>query len=98
LADGEEAALRVPCRPLLDVLNEAGVASIDALKIDVEGMEDKILMPFFNHAPPALWPRLIIIEDTSDQWSSDLFAFLGARGYRVARRSKLNAMMRRGQG
>jgi FkbM family methyltransferase len=95
LADGEQASVSVACRPLLDVLLQAGMQSIDALKIDVEGMEDRILMTFFNDAPVSLWPALIIVEDTRDLWRNDLFAFLNARGYIVARRSKLNAMMRR---
>jgi FkbM family methyltransferase len=95
LADGEQANVSVACRPLLDVLLQAGMRSIDALKIDVGGMEDRILMTFFNDAPASLWPALIIVEDTRDLWRNDLFAFLNARGYIVARRSKLNAMMRR---
>ena len=48
----------VRCRPLLAVVTEAGLAGIDALKIDVEGFEDKVLVPFFRDAPPSLWPRL----------------------------------------
>ena len=95
LNNDEGASVTVECRPLLDVLRQEGVQHIDALKIDVEGMEDKILMAFFNEAPSSLWPSLIIVEDTRDLWSGDLFAYLGERGYTVARRSKLNAMMRR---
>src|SRR5438105_1477656 len=40
--DGREALgerIRVPCRPLMVVLVEAGIEAIDALKIDVEGAE-----------------------------------------------------------
>jgi FkbM family methyltransferase len=95
LSGDEPAGTGVECRPLLDVLQQEGVQHIDALKIDVEGMEDRILIPFFNDAPQSLWPSLIIIEDTSDSWSSDLFFFLAERGYTIAQRSKLNAMMRR---
>jgi FkbM family methyltransferase len=87
--------LRVPCRPLLEVLAEEGVETVDALKIDVEGDEDRILVPFFRQAQRSLWPRLLIIEDGSGSWGIDLFSELGALGYAVSRRTKLNVMMRR---
>jgi FkbM family methyltransferase len=85
----------VRCRPLLAVVREAGVTAIDALKIDVEGAEDRVLMPFFRDAPPSLWPRLIVIEDSSAEWSTDLFALLRTKGYAVSSRSKQNVMLRR---
>jgi FkbM family methyltransferase len=86
---------RVRCRPLLDVLMEQGLQSIDALKIDVEGFEDVILVPFFRDAPRSLWPRLLIIEDTSSLWQVDLLSELSALGYSVAARTKLNVLLRR---
>lgn len=52
----------VKCRPLLNVLNEQDVSSIDALKIDIEGAEHLALNPFFENAPKSLYPKLIIIE------------------------------------
>ncbi len=85
----------VRCRPLLAVVSEAGVTAIDALKIDVEGGEDTVLVPFFHDAPPSLWPRLVVIEDSSAEWSTDLFALLEAKGYAVSSRSKQNVMLRR---
>jgi len=85
----------VECRPLLDVLRQEGVTYISALKIDVEGAEDEILAPFFSSAPEALWPSLIIIEDASKLWQTDLFSLFAERGYRISARSKLNVIMRR---
>jgi len=94
--DGLHAdAFRAQCRPLLDVLMEEKVQLIDALKIDVEGVEDTILAPFFRDAPMGLWPRLLIIEDTSNLWQIDLLSELSAIGYSVAARSKLNFILRR---
>ena len=54
--------ITVKCRPLLDVLNEQNITSIDALKIDIEGAEHLALNPFFKNAPISLYPKLIIIE------------------------------------
>jgi FkbM family methyltransferase len=89
------AVVRVPCKTLLAALREERIDRIDALKLDVEGMEDVILMPFMRAAPPSLWPNLIVIEDARELWSADLFAELAKRGYAVASRSKLNVMLRR---
>ncbi len=85
----------VECRPLLEVLKQEEVKYIDALKIDVEGAEDEILVPFFSSAFEALWPSLIVIEDAHSLWRSDLFSLLSERGYRISGRTNLNVMMRR---
>jgi FkbM family methyltransferase len=85
--------VRVPCRPLLAMLRERGIERIDALKIDVEGAEDKVLAPFFRDAPRSLWPGLILLEDTSVLWGVDLFALLDRCGYRAAARTRLNVVL-----
>src|SRR5215213_7695519 len=97
--DGRQDAgerIEVPCRPLTAVLAEAGIVSIDALKIDVEGAEDIVLAPFLRDAPQSLLPRLILIEDTRGFWSIDLFALLSGRGYTVRERSRQNVALRLG--
>lgn len=86
---------RVPCRPLLSVLRDEGIDHIDALKIDVEGMEDRVLAPFFRDAPAALWPRMILIEDSRHEWRVDLFKVFAEKGYIVSTRSKQNVVLRR---
>jgi FkbM family methyltransferase len=86
--------ITVPCRPLLAVLAEAGIGTIDALKIDVEGAEDIVLAPFLRDAPQSLLPRLILIEDTRGFWGVDLFALLAARGYTEQERNRQNVALR----
>ncbi len=86
---------KVECRTLLEVLRQEGITSIDALKIDVEGAEDRILIPFFKESEQPLWPKLLIIEDARNSWRDDLFSALARRGYTVAARTRLNVMMRR---
>lgn len=97
LAQGHTGSLHVECRPLLAVLREAGVTRIDALKIDVEGNEDAVLVPFFRDAPRSLWPDLIIVEDARQLWRDDLFSLLANDGYEVARRTRLNVILRRAE-
>jgi len=83
----------VPSKPLVDALKEAGIESVDALKIDVEGAEDIVLAPFLRDAPQSLLPRLLLIEDTRGFWSVDLFALLAARGYTERERSRQNVAL-----
>src|SRR6266545_1859082 len=85
---------RVPCRPLMAILNAAGLSSVDALKIDIEGAEDLALAPFLREAPQALLPSLALIEDRPQDWSVDLHALLQERGYAVFARGRQNTVFR----
>jgi FkbM family methyltransferase len=90
-ADGISAA----CEPLLEALARLGVTRIDALKIDIEGYEDRALLPFFSDAPVSLWPQLLIIEDTSELWRANLLASLAKLGYAAELRTRLNIVLSR---
>ena len=57
---------RVQVQTLAQLVQDQGVDRIDAMKIDVEGAEESILLPFFGSAQESLWPRLILIEDAGD--------------------------------
>jgi len=84
--------VRITCRPLLEVLQEQSVSRIDALKIDIEGAEDRALVPFLADAPEALLPRLLIVENSQHLWKLDLSGALERRGYRKRMRSRLNTV------
>jgi FkbM family methyltransferase len=89
-------AIKVPSLRLMRILGEAGIASVDALKIDIEGFEDRALMPFFQEAPPALWPRAVVIEHLSrGEWRQDCIAGMVARGYRETGRTRSNTLLSR---
>lgn len=85
--------VQVETIPLLDALRARGLDRIDCMKIDIEGVEDKALMPFFRAAPPSLWPKAMIIEDSRHLWSEDVLAFMTANGYREAWRTRLNVAL-----
>jgi FkbM family methyltransferase len=98
LRDGWEPSMprrriEVPCETLLTLVRRRGLDRIDAIKVDVEGAEDKILSPFFAKAPPGLWPRLLIIEDGRREWREDLLARLTACGYVTALASGGNLVL-----
>lgn len=54
----------VPVRPLAWMLRALRIDRFSGLKIDIEGMEDRALIPFFAAAPRSLWPACIVIEHT----------------------------------
>ncbi|MFH1339655.1 MAG: FkbM family methyltransferase [Pseudomonadota bacterium] len=87
-------AIRVPALRLQRILEEAGVSQVDALKIDVEGFEDRVLTGFFKEAPPSLWPRAVVIEHLSrNEWLEDCIADMRARGYVEAGRTRSNTLL-----
>ena len=88
--------VRVPARPLAALVAEAGLSSIDALKIDVEGAEHLVLAPFLSRAARTLLPRLIVIEDHAASWPVDLYGLFASLGYREATRSRVNRVFQLG--
>jgi FkbM family methyltransferase len=96
IVTGERAgnAIRVPSLRLQRILDDAKASHVDALKIDVEGFEDRVLIPFFRHAPPSLWPRAVVIEHLSrDEWQDDCIADMRARGYAEAGKTRSNTLL-----
>ena len=85
----------VPSQTLLNILAGEDVDAIDALKIDVEGLEDVILAPFFRAAPPQLRPRLVIIEDSRPSWKVDLMSVMRGCGYELVALSRHKNLMLR---
>ena len=89
-------AIKVPALRLLRILEEAGVTKVDALKIDIEGFEDRALVPFFKVAPQSLWPRAVVIEHLSrNEWQQDCIADMRARGYAEKGRTRSNTFLLR---
>ena len=92
-----EDAIRVPSWRLQRILEEAGVSEVDALKIDVEGFEDRVLTGFFSDAPVSLWPRAMVIEHLSrGEWQEDCIADMLVRGYAEIGKTRSNTLLLRG--
>jgi FkbM family methyltransferase len=99
VVSGEAAgrAIRVRSLRLQRILDDASIAHVDALKIDVEGFEDRVLTGFFKEAPEQLYPRAVVIEHLSqDQWQHDCIADMRARGYAETGRTRSNTLLVRG--
>jgi len=87
-------AVKVPSLRLQRILGDAGIGHVDALKIDVEGYEDRVLIGFFAEAPSSLWPRAVVIEHLSkEEWLEDCIADMLARGYTESGRTRSNTLL-----
>lgn len=94
LFDDSYKTVRIQTKPLFDILTEQKIDRVDALKIDIEGMEDRALVPFFEDAPSRMWPKCIVIEDDHQKmWKDDLMKILHQKGYSEAARSSGNAIL-----
>ena len=90
-------AIRVPVEPLADILNRLGVARVTAFKIDVEGHEDRALLPYLRGLADEDLPKLGIIEYVhGSEWKEDLISYLLTRDYSVVLKNRSNIILRRG--
>jgi Methyltransferase FkbM domain len=96
IVSGERSdnAIKVPSLRLQRILDDAKVSHVDAIKIDVEGYEDRVLTGFFREAPQSLWPRAVVIEHLSrNEWLEDCIADMIARGYAETGRTRSNTLL-----
>lgn len=83
----------IPAKTLSGLADEHGFDRIDALKIDVEGHEDAILLPFFEQADKRLWPRHIVIEAIAREGLPDCLTHMRRLGYRDQFQTRANLGM-----
>jgi FkbM family methyltransferase len=82
--------ISVRCYKLLSIVQKYRLQKIDALKIDIEGAEDRALVPFFKEAPRGLYPKILILENSPGDWKEDLPAVLRISGYRLLKTTRMN--------
>lgn len=88
-------AITIQTRPLLDIIQEQGIQKINGMKIDVDGMEDRALLPFFESAPESLWPGCLVIEHCHQpEWETDIISYMLGRGYVQAGKTRANTVLK----
>jgi len=93
-SDAGAIGITVPALTLANILEKNGVERIGALKIDVEGYEDRVLTTFYAKMPRSVWPRAVVIEHISrTQWQTDCIALMESNGYRTSGRTRSNTML-----
>ena len=98
LQDGEDISgetHEVRVTTLLQLLAERKVNRLDGMKIAIEGLEEAVLVPFFNEAPENLLPQLIIIEDNGSTWKTDLIGLAEQTGYHIETVTRMNVILRK---
>ena len=87
--------IKVKMTTLNNFIFDNSIDNIDALKIDIEGYEDRVLMPFFKTCPTRLLPRLIIIEHSSlSEWKDNIFDWMINNNYRLMYKSRGNSIFK----
>ena len=88
-------SIKISCDTLVNILFKNDIKKISGIKIDIEGHEDKALIPFFNDVSKELYPKIILIEYTSKiNWSLDVIAYLKELGYEEQFRTKANMALK----
>ena len=92
---GGSEGVEVAILPLADCLVQAKVSRVDFLKVDVEGLEDRVIVPLLQ-GDPALWPKSLYFEIAHDGvWQMPLLQVLADRGYVRVQDFDNNALFRR---
>lgn len=93
---GDWRPRQVRVEPLAEILVSHGVTRVDVLKVDVEGYEDRVLLPYIRSTDPSGHPGAILLEtNCREHWQEDCLAVLAASGYRVEGETKDNVLLRR---
>ena len=80
---------------LNEFILQKSIKNIDALKIDVEGYEDRVLMPFFKNSPITLLPKLVIIEHSSlNEWEENVINWMINNNYSLIYKSRGNSVFK----
>nr|WP_244318562.1 FkbM family methyltransferase [Roseibium hamelinense] len=88
---GDWTARPVGVRPLLEVIDQEGLERIDIMKLDVEGFEDRALLPFLEQAPRSIWPATLLLEtNCRPHWIKDCLPALKSAGYHITGETKDN--------
>ena len=82
--------------PLVEILKINDIAPANVIKIDIEGMEDRALFPYFKNIAKAKYPKLIVMEDgINEHWERDILSWILANGYHAVARTRGNIMLER---
>ena len=87
----ENSSIKIKMKTLLEIIEVNKISHITNLKIDIEGYEDKALLPFFKDASKELYPKNIIIEHSvNGMW---IVNYLTTIGYKIFYINRANAIL-----
>jgi len=69
------------------------ISNVDAIKLDIEGYEDRALINLFMNKNNKIFPKLLIIEHSNKElWKYNLFEKLEAKGYKKMNSTRSNTI------
>ena len=83
----------VIAKNLIDFIKEEKIENISAMKIDVEGNEESVIIPFIENTNKKLLPLIIIIENNKSSWKTDLIKLLEEKGYLIKKKTWMNYIL-----
>jgi FkbM family methyltransferase len=86
----ENNSIKIKVKTLLEIIEVNKISHITNLKIDIEGYEDKALLPFFKNANKDLYPKNIVIEYFLNR---SILDYLKSIGYKISFINKVNAIL-----
>ena len=86
----EKNSIKIKVKTLLDIVEVNKISHITNLKIDIEGYEDKALLPFFKNANKELYPKNIVIEYFLNR---SILDYLKSIGYKISFMNASNAIL-----
>ena len=89
LVSGVGKRIEVKALTLSRIIEQNGIDVPTVIKIDVEGMEEKILESYFKSTPSDKLAKMIILEYIHNQ---KLLSIMADKGYKIKLRTKLNAV------
>ena len=84
---------KVIAKNLIDFIKDEKIENISAMKIDVEGNEESVIIPFIENANKKLLPLIIIIENNKNSWKTDLIKLLEEKGYLIKKKTRMNYIL-----
>ena len=84
---------KVIAKNLIDFIKDEKIENISAIKIDVEGNEESVIIPFIENTNKKLLPLIIIIENNKSSWKTDLIKLLEEKGYLIKKKTRMNYIL-----
>ena len=77
-----EGNVEVNVKTLEEIVADANLERVDAIKIDVEGYEDRVLIPYLDRMPDELCPGVIVLEhNLGERWIDNPIEAAISKGY-----------------
>jgi len=89
LREPSDTTIKVPVAKLSTLCEQYRLQDILAIKVDVEGHEDRIIAPFLRENSEKNYPKVIVLEYIHSMfWEVDLIRLCIESGYREVGRTR----------